>query len=165
MPNLLDWGQPVPANRPQSEPAVTATLVTKANRPPRSGRITPGRKHGEHGTGPRSYTPGDVESVRRALTGTTAEHPISVAQLCTVANLNGRTVRSILSERDGIDFLVGCAPTGELFDATERPNDAAGFTMKLDSQIKRMASRVRRRNEFHLARLNALANDEGPFVR
>lgn len=164
MPNLLDWGQPVPANKPQSEPLVTATVVAKQTSRIRSGRTNPGRRHGEHGTGPRSYTPGDVEAVRRALAGTSEAHPISIAQLAAVANLNGRTVRSVISERDGIDFLVGCAPTGELFDATEAPNDASGFTIKLESQIKKMASRVRRRNAFHLARLNALANGEGAFV-
>lgn len=148
MPNLLDWGMPSPNDRPQSEPVVTATVVAKAERSPRTGRINPGRKHGEHGTGPKTYTAADVKSVRAALNGTTAEHPISVAQLCQIAGLNGRTVRSILSERDGLDFLVGCAPTGELFDTSESPCDGDGFSAKLNSQVKKMAERIRRRQAY-----------------
>jgi hypothetical protein len=153
MPNLLDWGLTAPDPEPVSEPAVTANLVTTQGRGPRTGRTNPGRRQGEHGTGPRTYTPADVSAVIAALKGTTALAPISVANLATATGLNGRTVRSILSERDGLDFLVGAAPTGELFDASGAVSVAEGdgFTDKLESQIKRMAERVRRRTAYRHA--------------
>ena len=147
MPNLLDWGQPAPETPalPESEPARTAEVV-RPTRTSRTGRVNPGRSQGEHGTGGNKYTPADVGAVQAILRGTTYDRPVSVARISMASGLNGRTVRAILSERDGIDFLVGACATGELFDASHDPVGGGGFTLKLGSQVRRMAERIRRRN-------------------
>jgi len=148
VPSLFDWGSDPAPQQPAAEPVVTATLVARKDTGPRTRRFTAGRKQGEHGTGSLTYTPADVEAVRRVLDGKIVQDPVTVAQIAERANLNGRTVRAILSERDGIDFLVGCAPSGALWDASRDPVGGGSFTLKLQSQVRRMAERIRRRNAY-----------------
>lgn len=113
----------------------------------RSHRHPPSIRQGEHGAGPRKYTPADVAAVRRALTGTTTTTTRTIAEIATHAALNGRTVRSIISERDGIDFLVGVGAGGALFLA-RTPAEAGGMTGKMRSQVVQMAERIRRRDVY-----------------
>ena len=105
------------------------------------------RAHGTHGSGARDYDGKQAASVRHVLRGHVgAASAVTVDELARATGIGGRTVRAVLSDLDGRDFVLGVAGDGVY--VCETADEADGLTAKLESQARKMGERVERRRAF-----------------
>lgn len=95
--------------------------------------------------GTRSY---ELYERQRILTSMKSavgvDNAVSIDQLATENGLEARTVRAILSEADGVDFVLAYTDDQRVY-AAEWREDAEGYSMKLESQVRTMRDRLARR--------------------
>ena len=96
-------------------------------------------------TGSRDYTPDDVARVLEALPRG-REEAMSQRTLCDMLHMDARTVRAILADRDGIDFVM--AHSGDLMWDAERFEDTIGHTATLRARAQSELARVARRERY-----------------
>ena len=98
-------------------------------------------------SGSQSYTPEQAALVLRVFTGHVGHGgAIKVADLAARCNLDGRTVRQIVTDRDGEDYLLGGGDEG-YYVATEA-DDADGLTNRLEATARTTLRRVERRRRY-----------------
>lgn len=110
---------------------------------------------GGHGSGPRDYELSDyrglVEWFRRYEGWATAE------EIQRATGLSGRTSRSILSDADGVEFVVELGDRGYRLCTSWEAADRT--TSRLESQAREMRLRAERRRTFadqHLERVQGM---------
>lgn len=105
------------------------------------------------GSGSRDYEEGEyrrvVEAMRSWHVGPAGA--VKREDLSREVNVEGRTVRSILSEADGVEFVLGDGDDGTF--VAETAEDAESATRRLESQARKMQARASRRRAFDLPRL------------
>lgn len=69
--------------------------------------------------------------------------PVQAEELARICGMGGRTVRQIITDADGIEFLLGGGDDGYSI-ATYR-EDAAALTRRIKAQAMTMLERVQRR--------------------
>lgn len=98
--------------------------------------------------GENSYDSGQwaavIECLRRATTYLTT---VDIAQK---TGIPGRTVRAILSDADGVEFLLAGGDDGYKVAAIGEEGDS--LTARLSSQVTTMLARLERRRKFPLSR-------------
>lgn len=98
-------------------------------------------------SGSRDYEAEDVERVLDALTRG-LKGAMTMRTFAESLGMDGRQVRAILADRDGIDFLLAInESTGLMWDA-EWLEDATTHTEKLRARAKTLMARVARRERF-----------------
>ena len=96
-------------------------------------------------SGSRDYEPEDVERVLAALPHGRQE-AVTSRTFAESLGMEGRTVRAILSDRDGTDYLQ--ARDGDLFWDAETYEDGTGWTEMLRARARTEMERVARRERF-----------------
>lgn len=94
---------------------------------------------GVHGSGSRDYEPEHVARVVAAL----KDGCTSVAAVSERTGIAGRTVRNIVSDYDGVEFLLGGSGNG--YQLADGRDDAERLTRRFESQVNHMADRIARR--------------------
>jgi hypothetical protein len=107
------------------------------------------RGQGVHGSGSKTYSPQDAQRLTDVLK---RMGPTTVEDLADLLNMGGRAVRQILSDLDGVAFLLGGDDDGVL--SCEWADEGDHKTRRLASQIKNMQERVERRERYAAAFLN-----------
>lgn len=100
---------------------------------------------GSIGAGRREYEPADVERVVRALPRGRQE-AMSLRTFVDSVGMEARAVRAILSDRDGLDFLL--AYDDNLMWAAEFAEEGYGHTEMLRARARKELARVARRERF-----------------
>jgi len=104
---------------------------------------------GRKDTGGQTYTESDVMRVRKAMgIRVGRDRAISLEILRANCLLEARTLRAILSDRDGIDYVlsfVGEDGGSKAVFACEFADDAEGYTRRLMAQAETILERVTRR--------------------
>jgi hypothetical protein len=100
---------------------------------------------GIHGSGGRLYDWHALAVVTAVVLKTTPAAPMTVEDIHQSTGIEGRTVRQILSDIDGMDFLLG--GTNGYF-ACEYEDDGESLTHALQSQTFTMQRRLERRLNF-----------------
>lgn len=100
---------------------------------------------GIHGSGGRTYDVRELTLVRAMLLGTTRDAPLTVEEIHLATGVPGRTVRQIVSDIDGVDFLLGGT---DGYFVCEYLEDGAALTHSLRSQVDTMHGRLERRLGF-----------------
>lgn len=100
---------------------------------------------GIHGSGGRGYDWRDLAVVRDILSHTTPRAALTVEDIHLATGVLGRTVRQIVSDIDGLDFLLGGT---DGYFVSEYQEDAAPLTHALQSQVDTMRFRLDRRTGF-----------------
>jgi hypothetical protein len=95
-------------------------------------------------SGSRDFTDGQLDLV--VSTFRTLSTPHTIDQISSMTGIPGRTVRSIIAARDGIDFLVAGGDSGLMPSGTAEESES--MTARLDSQAQQMFSRVSRRRKY-----------------
>ena len=98
---------------------------------------------GVHGAGWRDYTPEQYTRVVEAVRRDGAAAAVTVAQVSEATGIPGRTVREIVSDADGVEFVLGGSGNG--YQIATSPADAERITARILSQASRMRDRARRR--------------------
>ena len=96
-------------------------------------------------SGSREYGPADVERVLDALPRG-RQGALTSRTFAEVLGMDGRTVRAILSDRDGIDYLQ--ARDGDLFWDAAFLEDGIGWTETLRARATTELQRVARRERY-----------------
>lgn len=96
---------------------------------------------GVHGSGSRDYRPQQVAPVVAALLDGCA----TVAAISARTGIPGRTVRTIISDHDGGDFLLGGDGNG--YQLAGAAQDAERLTRRLQHQVDNMTRRIVRRRQ------------------
>lgn len=126
--------------------------MTKAPRQPAG--------HGPHGAGlgrldvtrggSRDYTPDQAALVLRVLLGRVGPaNAIQVADLARMTGLDGRTVRAIVTDRDGEDYLLGGGDDGLYVCTVAEQGDA--LTARCEATAATLGRRVLRRRTYAAA--------------
>lgn len=101
------------------------------------------------GRGSREFTQAQYEAVKKyllsACVGMAGLH--TTEQLSANTGVEGRTVREIISQLDGMELLLGYLDKKGYFVA-ETQDEAEHYTGRLASQAQRMLERVIRRRRF-----------------
>ena len=100
------------------------------------------RWQGAAQTGSRDYTDEDVARVLDALPRE-RRYALTTRTFADMLQMDGRTVRAVLSTRDGVDFLL--AYDGDLFWAAENYEQTIGHTEMLRARAMTELQRVARR--------------------
>jgi len=87
----------------------------------------------------------DLNAVKTVVLGTTHMAPLTVEDIHLATRVEGRTVRQILSDIDGLEFLLG--GTAGYF-ICEYQEDGDALTHSLQSQVSSMHLRLDRRLSF-----------------
>ena len=98
----------------------------------------------QHGS--RGYEPADVERVLDALPRGRQE-AVTLRTFAEMLGMDGRQVRAILSDNDGVDFLLAFDDTGLMW-AAEWLEDATAHTEKLRARAQTLMARVARRERY-----------------
>ena len=101
-------------------------------------------------SGSRDYEPADVERVLAALPRG-RDAAMTLRTFTETLGMDGRTVRAILSDRDGIDYLQ--ARDGDLFWDAAMYEEGIGWTETLRARATTELQRVARRERFAKATL------------
>ena len=101
-------------------------------------------------SGSRDYEPADVERVLAAIPKGRQE-AVTSRTFAEMLGMEGRTVRAILSDRDGIDYLQ--ARDGDLFWDAAYLEDGIGWTETLRARATSELKRVARRERYARDRL------------
>lgn len=102
---------------------------------------------GIHGSGGRSYKAHEARLVAAELkyaTGLT--RAVTVEYLARATGIGGRAVRQILSDFDGVWYLLGGGDDG--YYVCEWADEGDSFTRRMRSQVTTMQERVTRRSTF-----------------
>lgn len=101
---------------------------------------------GGEGAGSPTFKPAEKERVIRAMAGHIGRsHRTSQSRLAVEVDLDGRTVRAILSQIDGVIYVLVTPSNGELYVA-EWYEDAERTTRQLRSRARKMNERSDRRD-------------------
>lgn len=104
--------------------------------------------HGRQCSGPRNYSEKEYHEIVELLaTRVGSSKGLSLDAISQLTGVSGRTVRQIVGDADGQEFLIAHTPEEWLFVA-ECLEDAEALTKKLESQIGSMQTRVDRRKLF-----------------
>ncbi len=101
-------------------------------------------------TGSREYESADVERVLAALPRG-RQAAMTSRTFAETLGMDGRTVRAILSDRDGIDYLQ--ARDGDLFWDAETFEEGIGHTEMLRGRALSELARVARRERYARTKL------------
>lgn len=101
------------------------------------------RSQGVHGSGARAYSPEQYQRVVGVILALPDGEAITVEALSAKTGISGRSVREIVSQADGVDFLLGGEGNGYRRALTAA--DARRLTARYESQAKRMQERSERR--------------------
>lgn len=93
--------------------------------------------------GRRDYTLGQEYQVVEAILSRGPDAPITVARLAEVLGMDGRTVRQIVSDNDGVAYLLGGGDEG--YYACPFADDGEEMTARLANQAATLRARVDRR--------------------
>jgi hypothetical protein len=96
-------------------------------------------------SGSRDYEPADVERVLDALPRGRQE-AVTRRTFAGIVGMEDRTIRAILSDMDGIHFLM--ASDGDLFWDAEFAEEAYGHTEMLRARARSEMERVGRRERY-----------------
>jgi hypothetical protein len=99
---------------------------------------------GVHGVGSAEYTEAQYALVVGTFKRLAAHGPVTALALHQATGVPGLTLRQIMSQADGVDFLLG----GSGADGYQIANDAAEatrLTQRFGSQVRKMAGRIQRR--------------------
>ena len=96
-------------------------------------------------SGSREYEPADVERVLDVLPAG-RQAAVTLRTFTEMLGMDGRTVRAILSDRDGIDYLQ--ARDGDLFWDAAYLEDGIGWTETLRARAQTEMARVARRERY-----------------
>ena len=102
-------------------------------------------------SGSRNYEPTDVERVLDALPRG-RQAAVTSRTFAEMLGMDGRTVRAILSDRDGIDYLQ--CRDGDLFWDAETYEEGIGHTEMLRARATSELRRVARRENYARTRLD-----------
>jgi hypothetical protein len=98
-------------------------------------------------SGSRDYTPTELRQVKDALLKRVGrEYLTTIADLSLHIHIDGRTIRSCISDLDGVAFLVGGGSEGVYVCAFADEGD--DMTRRMESTAASMMSRVERRKAF-----------------
>ena len=103
----------------------------------------------QHGS--RDYEPADVERVLDAIPKG-RDAAMTLRTFTESLGMDGRTVRAILSDKDGIDYLQ--ARDGDLFWDATFLEDGIGWTETLRARAQSEMARVARRERFARTKLD-----------
>jgi hypothetical protein len=104
------------------------------------------RAQGIHGVGSTEYTPAQKAVVVEALKRLTADGAVvNVQTLNEVTGVAGMTIRYIISEADGVDFLLGGNGIG--YQMARDAAEATRLSQRFTSQVKKMSGRIQRRRQ------------------
>ncbi len=102
---------------------------------------------GEHGRGAVSYSKEQLKRVTSFLaTCTGPRHATTAEEICAVCEINGRSLRHLFSEQDGVLFLLAFHKD-EIWLA-QTVEEAEEFTGRMASQARKMMARVERRRVY-----------------
>lgn len=105
--------------------------------------------------GRRDYTEAEADAVAAYMlaycVGAAAAQ--TAADIASRLGMDGRTVRQIVSDLDGVAFLVGGGDEG--WFVAEYAEDAEGMTRRLQATAAALSARVERRAAFDIARRQA----------
>ena len=101
-------------------------------------------------SGSRDYESADVERVLEAIPKG-CDAAMTLRTFTETLGMDGRTVRAILSDRDGIDYLQ--ARDGDLFWDAAYLEEGIGWTETLRARATSELKRVARRERFARTRL------------
>jgi hypothetical protein len=107
---------------------------------------------GVHGSGGKTYTGEQYRRVVDALLAAT--EPMTVEELSEATYVGGRTIRAIVSDADGVDFLLG-GNSDKGYILAKAAWEADRIDKRMSSQIAKMCDRRSRRREYarkHLQR-------------
>ncbi len=100
---------------------------------------------GIHGSGGRLYDWRQLAAVRAAVLATARGQALTVESIVDATGIHGRTIRQILSDIDGLDFLLGGT---DGYFVCEYADESFGLTHMLQSQVETMHRRLARRTAF-----------------
>ena len=98
-------------------------------------------------SGSRDYESADVERVLDALPAG-RQDAVTLQTFSESLGMDGRQVRAILSDRDGIDFLLAIHEGTGLMCNAEFLEDATAHTEKLRARAQTLMARVARRERY-----------------
>jgi len=98
---------------------------------------------GVHGVGSGTYSDAEYQRVVDAFRR--AEWPVTVADLHAASGVPGRTVRQIMSDADGVEFVLGGTGSDGYRPAAD-PADARRLSQRFSSQVVKMMDRLARRD-------------------
>ena len=101
-------------------------------------------------TGSREYDDSDVARVLEALPRG-REHRMKLESLCVLVQMDARTVRQIIADRDGLDFVM--AYENDLIYDADFFEQAIPHTEKLRARARSELARVGRRERYAAAKL------------
>lgn len=101
-------------------------------------------------SGSREYEPADIERVLDVLP-CGRQNAVTTRTFADMLRMHGRTVRAVLSARDGVDFLL--AYDGDLFWVAESFEESVAHTEHLRGQGVALLERVARRERYARATL------------
>lgn len=102
---------------------------------------------GEHGRGAVAYSREQLKRVTSFLqTCTGPRHATTAEEICSICEINGRSLRHLFSEQDGVLFLLAFHKD-EIWLA-QTVEEAEEFTGRLASQATKMMTRVERRRVY-----------------
>lgn len=106
--------------------------------------VTPAHQaaQGVHGVGSGTYSDAEYQRVVEAFRR--AEWPVTVAGLHAASGVPGRTVRQIMSDADGVEFILGGTGSDGYRPAAD-PADARRLSQRFSSQVGKMTARLVRR--------------------
>lgn len=115
-------------------------------------RAVVSRGQGIHGSGSREYTVAEAKSVITLLKG--AEQPLTIEEIADAVGMTGkgRSIRQLLSDFDGIEYLLAGDDDGVLLCRWSDEGDQK--TRRLNSQAHKMLERVERRTRYAAAFLS-----------
>ena len=109
--------------------------------------MTKTESQGVHGTGPTTYTDEQMARVVRYVAVFSLIHmQRTVQQIHKETGLSGNTIRKILSDGDGVYFLLGGNGIGYIFAPTAQGGEQ--LTARLESQVSKMQQRIARRKKY-----------------
>ncbi len=103
------------------------------------------RSQGVHGSGGRTFTPSQRASVVSVMLQHIGRRNIlTLEQITELTSIAGRTVRQIISECDGVEFVNGGAKSG--YFVAEYLEETVHGSAQLRSQALQMLARADRRD-------------------
>ena len=99
---------------------------------------------GNHGSGGSEYTADQYGKVVAFLEEQT--RMVTAEDICSATGVGGRTVRAILSDADGVDFVLILGDGG--YGVASSIDEVEPGSRRLASQARRMAERAERRDQY-----------------
>ncbi len=104
------------------------------------------RWSGSKDQGPRNYELAERERVLTTMaTAQGEDKALAIDVIASLTGLEARTVRAILSEADGVAFVLAYTDDQRVYLAQWR-EEADRYTTKLEAQVRTMRDRMTRRS-------------------